>query len=119
MRAIIKGKANQVAISPNSIDNIRRDSLEQTEDSERLYPREQNYPEKSYSYQEHDLRWQPLSTFLRASGPIQCKASVRRPEKNKRLITTWLKGYLLFAYERQTSGGMAVLYWPAAYFVRQ
>lgn len=51
MWAIIKGKANQATISPNSIDNIRRDSLEQTEDSERLYPKsQQNYPEKSYSY---------------------------------------------------------------------
>jgi hypothetical protein len=50
VRAIIKGKANQATIGPNSIDNVRRDSLEQTEGSERLYPkRQQTYPEKSHT----------------------------------------------------------------------
>jgi hypothetical protein len=50
VRPIIKGKANQGTIGPNPIDNIGGDSLEHTQDSERLHPkRQQTHDERAQS----------------------------------------------------------------------
>jgi hypothetical protein len=69
VRTIIKGKANQATIGPHSINNVWRESLEQTDDSERLYPkRQQTYPEKNHTYQEHHLRCSHSLPRLRSSG---------------------------------------------------